>query len=118
MTTDAGPPGVTCGTETCVDPQVCCVMFGGGGTPPTRTCTAPAACMGIAAACDGPEDCTGGDVCCGMGGIGGGGSTGCVSTAMCRFGRLCHVDTDCTGMDTCCAFMGAQICSPFCRPPP
>jgi hypothetical protein len=113
--TDAGPAGVACGDEVCVDPQVCCVSFGGGGTS-SRACTVADACMGVAAACDGPEDCASGEACCGMRGMGGGGSasTGCVPDAACRFGRLCHVDSDCTGRDTCCEFMGASVCSPFC----
>ena len=114
--TDAGPAGVACGGEVCVDPQICCVSFGGGpggGGMSSMACSAPADCMGVAASCDGPEDCASGEACCGMRG-GGGGSTGCVPDAMCRFGRICHVDSDCTGRDTCCAFMGASVCSPFC----
>jgi hypothetical protein len=108
---DAGPPGVVCGAEVCTAPQICCVAFGGGTA--TRTCTAPADCMGVAASCDGPEDCAAGEACCGMRSTGGA-STGCVPDAMCRFGRLCHADSDCTGRDTCCTIMGASVCSPFC----
>ncbi len=111
---DAGPPGVTCGTETCVDPQICCVAVAGGTT--SRACALPADCMGVAAACDGPEDCGSGEVCCGMRSAGGGGSgsTACVDEAMCGFGRLCHVTADCAGGDMCCSFMGGSVCSPFC----
>ncbi|MBX7197141.1 MAG: hypothetical protein K1X94_34145 [Sandaracinaceae bacterium] len=111
---DAGPPGVVCGAEICTAPQICCVMFGGpGGGGGSRACSAPADCMGVAASCDGPEDCASGEACCGMRTMGGG-ATGCVADAMCRFGRLCHADGDCTGRDTCCAFMGTSVCSPFC----
>ena len=113
---DAGPPGVTCGTDVCTAPEICCVTFSGGpggGGMSTMTCGAPADCMGLAASCDGPEDCSAGEACCGMRSTGGG-STGCVPDAMCRFGRLCHADSDCTGRDTCCSFMGASVCSPFC----
>lgn len=115
-TSDAGPAGVTCGTATCVDPQICCVAFAGGMA--TMTCSAPADCMGVAASCDGPEDCASGEACCGMfgGPGGGGGTTSCVAEAMCTRGRLCHADADCTGMDTCCSFMGASVCSPRCFP--
>jgi len=110
---DTGPPGVTCGTDVCMAPAICCVSFGGGGGSATRACTAPADCMGLAASCDGPEDCAAGEACCGMRSTGGA-STGCVPDAMCRFGRLCHADSDCSGRDTCCAFMGSSVCSPFC----
>jgi hypothetical protein len=114
MGTDGGT-GVACGTDTCLAPDICCVTFAGGAA--MMTCSAAADCMGVAAGCDGPEDCGSGEVCCGMRGAGGGGaSTSCVPTADCGFGRLCHADTDCAGMDMCCSFMGASICSPFCRP--
>jgi hypothetical protein len=108
--------GVTCGADTCLDPEICCVNFMGGAA--TMECGAPADCMGVAASCDGPEDCTGSEVCCatrGMGGPGGGGgTTECVADTMCRFGRLCHADSECGMGDTCCSFMGASVCSPFC----
>jgi hypothetical protein len=108
---DAGPPGVTCGTDVCTAPEICCVTFSGGpggGGMSTMTCGAAADCMGLAASCDGPEDCAAGEACCGMRSTGGG-STGCVPDAMCRFGRLCHADSDCSGRDTCCSFMGAYL---------
>ena len=105
--------GVSCGGDTCFDPQICCVNFMGGAA--TMACSAPADCMGVAASCDGPEDCSGGAFCCASRGGpgGGGGTTMCVETA-CRFGRLCHEDSECGMGDSCCSFMGASVCSPFC----
>ena len=53
--------GVACGGATCVGEQICCVTaqnpFAGG-------CSTVAACRGVQALCDGPEDCDG-QVCCG-----------------------------------------------------
>ena len=109
---DAGPVGVTCGTETCVDPQICCVIAGAGGIM-SQSCTAADACDGIEAACDGPEDCASGEVCCGMRTPGGGGSASCVDAdAMCLL-RVCHADADCGDGAMCCPFMGTGVCSPF-----
>jgi len=103
--------GVSCGADTCFDPEICCVNFMGGAA--TMACSATEDCMGVAASCDGPEDCSGGEFCCASRGGPGGGTTMCVATA-CRFGRLCHEDSECGMGDTCCAFMGATVCSPFC----
>jgi hypothetical protein len=33
--------------------------------PTTQLCTAPGACTGIIAGCDGPEDCPTNEICCG-----------------------------------------------------
>jgi hypothetical protein len=113
---DGGVVGVACGAATCGSGEICCVTRGSGGMMVSQACTAPGDCMGAALTCDGPEDCATGEACCGsFGGTGGGGAT-CVTDAMCRFGRLCHVDSECTGTDTCCAVMGVNVCSPFCRP--
>jgi hypothetical protein len=119
-TSDAGPAGVECGTMTCTGTDICCVTFsggGGGGGMPMFDCTAEADCMGVTAACDGPEDCTGGDVCCASGGGGGGmGSAMCGAAAGCMF-RLCHEAADCQMGAMCCPipFGGvmASVCSTF-----
>lgn len=109
---DAGPDGgVSCGTDVCVAPQICCI--GGRGGMSSQSCMEASACMGVVAECDGPDDCAAGEACCGVRRPGGGGIE-CVPEASCRIGRLCNVDSDCTGRDTCCSVMGLSICSPFC----
>jgi len=108
---DAGGGGVTCGMETCAAPQVCCVRFGGGGS--SQSCALPTDCRGVALACDGPEDCGAGEACCASRTSTGGGAQ-CVASTMCRFGRLCHIETDCDGDNLCCPFMGASVCAPRC----
>lgn len=114
--TDSGTTmGVMCGGAVCGAAEVCCITRGAGGMMISQACTAPAACTGIPASCDGPEDCATGEACCGSGGIGGMGSAMCTPEAMCGFIRLCHVTADCPNAgDTCCSFMGASVCSPRC----
>ena len=46
----------------CAPGEICCVTK--QKSPTEQGCSARAACEGIAAACDGPEDCPG-ELCCG-----------------------------------------------------
>jgi hypothetical protein len=113
--------GVACGDTVCdPDSEVCCITQGSGPPPgeTTTECTAPDACEGSAATCDGPEDCGDGEVCCGsFGGGGGGGGTGSAecTAETCQF-TICHTADDCPNdTDQCCDYgFGSSICTSFC----
>jgi hypothetical protein len=86
---------------------------------PVFACIAAGAmCMGVASACDGPEDCNMGERCCGMFAGGGSLSTECRGSmgGSCQ-PQLCHGAADCPAMHECCPFMyggtNVSICSQF-----
>lgn len=61
---DAGFEGIPCGTDVCLNGDVCCGDF--NGSTATFTCAPSCGDAGVVFACDGPEDCDGGTpVCCG-----------------------------------------------------
>jgi hypothetical protein len=112
------PPGISCGAQTCMGSDICCVTNNGGTL--SSTCSTSCPDGGTAVECDGPEDC-GGNPCCVMLT---GGTMPMLSSVMCTSTptacppmfsltgpnqtRRCHSDADCAVSgnpnNVCCTF--------------
>jgi hypothetical protein len=113
------PNGVTCGSDTCMSPEVCCLTP--SGMTVSTMCAASGSCGNMSGelACDGPEDCVSASAgnCCAtakfslgagdMGPMPEGADAVCGSDSDCAAGvdlnagelhtKLCHKESDCTG---------------------
>jgi hypothetical protein len=93
---------VACGTSTCGQGQVCCVMAGyrNDSGLVRGSCTDPTACSAFALACNGAQDCPTGEVCCGH-------FSGTSSTASCQQAcgsgddQVCRMPKECPMGDGC-----------------
>jgi hypothetical protein len=86
-TMDGGVKQIGCGGMPCdTTTNICCLTIGSATCEPSASCT-----MGIARACDGPEDCPAGMATCCVKALG---ASSCVAT--CNAGvPACHSKSDC-----------------------
>ena len=120
-TGDAGIVGVDCMGMICSGSTPrCCITRDPSGTAMATCIASDGMCMGVTAACDGPEDCSTGELCCvGFDTTGGGGAT---CRTMCGAGEraACHDVMDCPASDgrmpMCCPFSGGGFTGSLCLP--